>query len=387
MVIFSMTYLKIMEVVRNPVPFIFLIFIPIGLTLLVGLFLDEGLNELEIPIALVDEDRTELSITIAKRMKDQAKIHIHEVSSEQANRMLLRNDVDSVFVIKKGFQEKLLHEQRENTIEIWVTPSSMAVGIVKEVMASEVVRLTSNIKASEQVVKLYKVLDIQTNQLDSLWNEAYLYTDRQWEPEPLMTIQYDKTYVEAFSAETMDVTYSPYLGLWTFFTMLSCFLTSDWIVREKTTLFSRIQSTYKGLISYVMHSSGVFFLFHAIQAILCFSVFVKLNIVQPRLEVVLMMILYVFISIATSVFIASCTKYIGSYYIMSVLFVILLGILGGSFFPVQEFYKSLTGFRIIFPQDVLLNREQTEMKFHVVFSVCVSIFLWTIAVRRLRIKL
>lgn len=385
MVNFGMAKIKIMEILRNPVSLLFIFVLPIGLTLFTGLFFEKGQKELQVPIALVDEDQTEFSKTIIGRMNGQSKIHFHEVTSELAERMLLRNEVDSVFVIKKGFQENLLNENREQTIDVLVTPSSMAVGIVKELMASEVIRLTSNIKASEHVVKLFKVLDIQHDNQETLWDEAYLYTDRQWEPEPLMTVQY-QLLGEEINGKSKELTYSPFLGLWTFFTMLSCFLTSDWIVREKAIVFSRIQSTYLGLIPYVLQISGIFLLFHVLQTIVCYIIFTCLNIIQAGFDDLLMMIVFMFFSSALGVWIASCTKYMGNYYIASFLVVLFLGIAGGSFFPIHEFSNSLIEFPHIFPQDVLLYRENGAMKIQTLFIICVSVFLWVLAVRRLRIK-
>lgn len=379
----SITYFKIREILRHPLSLVLIFFIPLGLTLIVGNLVEKGQKQLEIPIAIIDEDQSDLSRLLVERISGQAKIHLYKVSGEKAERMLLRNEVDSVFVIKKGFQKILLTGEREHSIEVWTSPSSMAEGIVREVIASETARLTSDVKAADWVVKVFKNLDIHIDQ-SKTWNAAYDYTDSQWEPEPLMTIQYDQLYLEESGADGAKMGDSPYLRLWTFFTMLSCFLTSDWIVREKGVLFLRIQSTYNGLVSYLIQNTVALFIFHLFQTLLAFYIFVKANIIQMRHELLLLMIVYLFVCMSFSGWLASFTKQIGSYYIVSFLFVINIGILGGSFFPVQEFSSTLLKLSVFFPQNLLVSSQQ--LKIQIPLFVSSSIVLWMFAIRRSKIK-
>ncbi|MFJ5716244.1 ABC transporter permease [Neobacillus sp. NPDC093127] len=379
----SITYFKIREILRHPLSLVLIFFIPLGLTLIVGHLVEKGQKQLEIPIAIIDKDHSDFSRLLVERISGQDKLHLYKVSGEKASLLLLRNDVDSVFVIKKGFQKRLLNGEREGIIEVWTSPSSMAEGIVREVIASETARLTSDVKAADWVVKVFKNLDIHIDQ-SKTWNAAYGYTDSQWEPEPLMTIQYEQHYVEESVVDKSGLRESPYLRLWTFFTMLGCFLTSDWTVREKGVLFLRIQSTYHGLVSYLIQNTVALFLFHLFQTLLAFYIFVKTNIIQLRPELLLLMAVYLFICMSFSVWSASFTKQIGSYYIVSFLFMLIIGILGGSYFPVQEFSSTLLKLSVFFPQNLLLSSQQ--LKIQIPLFVSGSIVLWMLAIRRLQIK-
>lgn len=336
---------RMKQIVKSPVALLFILIIPIGVTLGFGFLFEKGQSELAIPVALVDEDKGDFSKTITKRMNGQSKIKIIDVSRGNAERLLAKNEVDSVFIIKQGFQDKLLQEKRGNTIDVWVSPSSMAVGIVREVMASEVMRLTSNIKAAERVEKLYNQKGIDTS---SVWAEAYNFTDAQWDPEPLMTIDYK----ERRGKEINDLKFefiNPYIGLWTFFTMLACFLTTDWMIKERNTVFTRIHTTYRGLASYLYLSIGGTFILHVLQALISLFIFYQLDIVAFRISVLLGMILFIFINLGLSVMVASFTKNVNTYYISSFLFVLVVGVLGGSFFPVPEVSE-------VFPQTLVQNQ-------------------------------
>ncbi|WP_240257760.1 ABC transporter permease [Fredinandcohnia quinoae] len=358
------------QFVKNPVSLLFLFIIPIGATIGLGSLFEKGQEELAIPIALVDEDKSDFSKIITKRMSDQSKITITNVSREKAEKLLATNEVDSIFMIKQGFQDNLLQEKREDTIEVWVSPSSMAVGIVREVMASEVIRLTSNIKAAEHVEKLYNQKGIEDS---SIWDEAYAYTDAQWDPEPLMTIDY----IEQRGKDIVDAKseiINPYLGLWTFFTMLACFLAIDWIIKERNTIFARIQTTYQGLSSYLWKSISGYFILHVLQAFMSFIIFIKLDIVENRMSLLVAMILYLFICMSLSVLFASFTRNLNSYYISSFLFVLIVGVLGGSFFPVPELSE-------VFPQSFV---QHTATNMQTILAICVSSGLIVFAIRRVK---
>ena len=69
-------------------------------------------------------------------------------------------------------------------------PNFLATGVVRELVASKITRLTTTIKASNRVVNLMERRFGKLSESNQLWNEAYEYTDKQWEPEPLMTIDY-----------------------------------------------------------------------------------------------------------------------------------------------------------------------------------------------------
>src|SRR5690606_22494403 len=101
------------------------------------------------------------------------------------------------------------------------------------------------------------------------------YTLKQWEPEPLMVIDYRQqngsNRLDEGGSENVFV---PYLGIWGFFTLLLCIITSDWIVKERNLLFERIMTTYKGLRVYLLQTVTMFFLFQCSQTLLSYVVFV-----------------------------------------------------------------------------------------------------------------
>ncbi|MCQ6277093.1 ABC transporter permease [Bacillus sp. V3B] len=373
---------------RMIAPGFFLLFmIPLAASILLGSFLEKQQTEWVIPIGFVDEDQSVFSKKVIEQMKKQEMLVINEVSSEDASTLLERNEVDSVFVIKPRFQEHLLKEEREAMVELWTSPTSVASGIVQEVVASEVTKMTSAIKASNRVMQLY-----ERKQMDGhlIWQEAYDYTLGQWEPEPLMTIHYVQENGSQEVGNDMETEkgalFVPYLGIWSFFTMISCFMMSDWVVKERSVVFSRIMTTYKGLSSYLFQTACAFLLVHSGQALLSFWILSHFGWMERELSLFVGMILFLVFSISLSVWLASFIRHLGSYYVASILVAFILAISGGSFFPITELSPALATLSEWLPQQLLRVMNMSEMWRIGLTMMGGSFLFWKWTVWRLRLR-
>ncbi|MDQ0243742.1 ABC-2 type transport system permease protein [Bacillus fengqiuensis] len=357
---------QLKDILFKPVSLL-LFLLPLVAAALFGIFLEKQQQELVIPIAIVDQDQTPSSKKIVKQMEAQPRIVVHEVLADQANTLLLQNKIDSIFVIKEQFQQRLMDEKREAVIELWTSPSSVASGIVREVMASEVTKMTSAIKAANRVVKIYQYKHKQDEPVRQVWNEAYDYTNNQWKPKPLMTIDYTEGESKESGAhyEEENPAFAPYLGIWSFFIMLSCLVTSDWVVKERSTVFSRMKTTYKGLSTYLLQMGAAYSVFHALQAACSFWVLSSFHFIEKSTLLLMGMILYACFSLAVSMWTASRIRHIGSYYVTGFLMVFIIGICGGSFFSISELSPSFHMLSLWFPQQLLW---QTADSAHAVYS-------------------
>ena len=367
--------------------FLLILLIPLAATILLGSFLEKQQKELVIPVGVVDLDESDFSKEIISGMNKQEMLMIYETSPEEGSELLERNEVDSVFVIKDGFQEQLLKEEREEMIELWVSPNSVLSGVIQEVVASEVTKITSAIKASNKVQQLYKRNQIN-NEFE--WQDAYDYTLKQWEPEPLMTIKYTEGGRHPWGQEVEraegDSIFVPYLGIWSFFTMSSCFIASAWIGKERPILFSRIRTTYKGLNSYLRQTAGAFLLFYSGQAVLSFFIFSQLEWIEKESTLFIGMIAFVIISLSISIWLATFFQQLGAYYIAGLLVAFILTILGGGFFPVSDLSSSLEVLSNWLPYQLLEEKVAGEGWKLTVVTIGSSLLLWGWSVWRLRVR-
>lgn len=360
-------------------PITLLLFVlPIVAAIGVGSLLEKQQKELVVPIAIVDEDQTDFSRNIIKQMEVQQRIVLKETSFDEADILLSRNEVDSIFVFKKGFREQILNDERKETIELWTSPTSIASGIVREVVASEVTKLTSSVKAANRVEKLYQ----QSKGIEAeVWEDAFEYTKEQLDPKPLMTINYVREDGIA-GTQNKDVIFTSYLGVWSFFTMLSCFITSDWVVKERSILFPRMMTTNIGLASYLRQTSGAYILFHVLQAACSLYVLWYFQLMQVPFLLYFGVILFIIFTTAISMWIASRMRHLGSYYVVGSLVAFILAITGGSFFSIGDISPTFEFLSLWLPQRILwvtaypAHTSFSEIGMTIIFSgVCIAL-LW-----------
>lgn len=336
---------------------LFIFLLPTVLTFLFGNLLEQVEEGLAIPIAFVDEDHSQFSKQVIERLNQESRMELYVVTRDRAERLLVKNEVDSVYIIKYRFQENVLKNQLKSVIEVWTNENSIVNGIVQEVVASEVIRLSSNSIAANWVVLNYEQMGLLNKQsADYLWEQAYRYSDSQWEPEPLMTVN-TKT-VHGNGTEThpnaQRISTSPYIGLWSFFTMVFIIFSLDWLVKEKGRILPRIQTTSKGLRFYITKEVAIRSLLFCIQAGITFILFkehLQLELTTINLFQMIYFINFIVLLIA---FFSSLFSNVNTFYLISFLLVLVIGIFGGSFFPVTEWYEGLPlDIRWLFPQTIL----------------------------------
>lgn len=341
---------------------LFVVVLPIAFTFMFGKIFEQGHEDVAIPIALVDEDHTNFSKMVIERIVDEQsqRIDLKVMKRDGAERLLLKNDLDSVFVIKEGFQKKLLNGDEEELIDVWITESSIANGIFQEVLAGEIMRLSSSLMAADWVVQVFQQLKlIDAKNTGLLWDEAYQFTEEQWEPKPLMNvnrIMYEGDRVENRVDKKENSLFSPYIGLWSFFTMISMIGALDWTIREKSIIFPRLKATKRSLAVYVMIRLGATFFLYIIQSLLLFGILTIFIKGEWQLSLMVRMFAFTFETFIFTLFLTTFFSKVNGYYLNSLLIIFLLSLIGGSFFPIKELYSSLF-FDIswIFPQTLLTD--------------------------------
>lgn len=184
-------YLRCKLTARRPVEAVLLL-LALPLTIyLVTILLPTNLGTQGIPVALVDQDHSPYSQLVIERVSQEPLVQAFLISEEEARRLILQGKLESAFIFKEGFMEKLEQGERQQIIEIVHAPSSLSIALIRELVGSEVIRLASNAQAANFVQKEYVERKIiSTAESASLWQEAWEHTDGYWEPEPLMSIKY-----------------------------------------------------------------------------------------------------------------------------------------------------------------------------------------------------
>ena len=332
--------------------YLFFFLFPLAGALSLGSLLEEKEKELAIPVAVVDEDGSDYARTIIDGLKKQERLRVLELSFGEAERQLARNELDTVFVIKERFQERLLAGEREYLVELKTSSVSMASGIVKEVFASEAAKLTSAIHAANRVEGLYGEKGMEEPEI---WEESYQYTLSQWDPEPLMTVAYETANPGASGQIKTEKAQQPqrYLGLWTFLVLLLSFVTSEWIVREKGHLFSRMKTTAAGLGGYIRQTAAAHFLFYTAQALIASAVMHSLGLIRLTVPLFLALIGFILFSLCISLGIGSMSKNSGVYYAGGLFVSFIVVLAGEGLFPLSDLSGDFASLSAWFPQKLI----------------------------------
>jgi len=186
-----------------------------------------------IPVAAVDEDSSEYSSLVIKRLLEKEGISLYEAGREDALAMLDKSKVEHVFIIKEGFERSITEGENEELIELVSSPSSYSAGFVKEVIAGEVLRLLIANMAANTVVEHYKELGADFE--DNLRDEAIQYAESLWDPEPLLTVDYKELksgVISSVSRASLPASSATSAGLLVAFVMLYMLFGSGWMVEE-----------------------------------------------------------------------------------------------------------------------------------------------------------
>ncbi|MDD2375411.1 MAG: hypothetical protein PHQ55_02620 [Eubacteriales bacterium] len=147
-----LTKLKMIDLLNRPVMLLMLLVLPILLGSIAGAANMRNVGK-DIFLSVVDLDQTRSSAGVIADL--QAKgWHIYPENYDAAQRRLLRNEVDGVLMIDKGFEEDLDDFDKSN-LRYTEAEGSMVTTMVREVIVASVLPLFSQESMLRQLEELY----------------------------------------------------------------------------------------------------------------------------------------------------------------------------------------------------------------------------------------
>jgi ABC-2 type transport system permease protein len=347
------TFYKLKMMLGDRLFFIMMIVIPLFITIATGYALRyEKLNT--IPIAFVDEDKSEYSSVLLERMSQKDGLKVEMTGRETAVSMLEGSKVEQVFIIKKGFEEKIKNEENKELIDVVNSPSSYSADFTSEVAAGEVMRLIAGNMAVDWVTKQYKKLDKPVN--GNFEKDIEKYYQSLWQPEPLMTIDYKEFQGNTLTdveRTVMPAATASSTGIITAFIMFYILFSSGWLVEERTNgTLKRLTAGPNAL--YLSYAGSVLALFISgtIQ-ILVFSLTDKLVFdvdLFPGGLSYIVFLAYLLSVISISLFLSSVLKTQAQLQAGAPVLALLTGFAGGCFWNFVEMPERIRQLSMITPQ-------------------------------------
>lgn len=134
------------------------LFLPLMMTYLIAVLVNETSDDFRIPVAMVvEDDDGEITSNIMERLTESEYMDLsvyYEDESSAVMHSLEQYNYDSVFIIPEDFEESIEEGNRRNIVEAYYTDRSLFYEPTKEVIASIIQEKLGEDYAVEQVFRL-----------------------------------------------------------------------------------------------------------------------------------------------------------------------------------------------------------------------------------------
>lgn len=166
---------------RRPFLFLLLVWLPLVVFLALYPFLKSSVDDVAIPVALVDEDKSQWSEIVQQRVAQDNRVRIINMGHDNAKVAVQKGEVEAAFVLKNGFMEAIRSGNISDSVQWFRTEQSELDVFVKEQIGAEMMRLALNAKAANS---------LQNWGADVDWEGAFQHADEYWQPKPLFQMEY-----------------------------------------------------------------------------------------------------------------------------------------------------------------------------------------------------
>ncbi|ATP40089.1 hypothetical protein CSE16_08515 [Solibacillus sp. R5-41] len=301
---------------------------PLVLTIVLVQWMTDVIEDGQIPIAIVDEDNSELSKAFIQELQLIDPLNIQVMSKQKALYALEKNQMDSVFIVKRNFEKQLRNNKRNYLIDAYSTNRSYFYFAVKENISSLAQRKATQAKAAHEVKNL---LNKYNSDIHWSFDEIVVEGQQREERYELLTVNFS-FYNKSSTPTEKDVLLTPW-GIWAFFTLISTFYLLDWIIKESNhPVVVRWLQTKISYITFFFSTLGVYFLIMLGMDFLTYQLLETQFVWSEFLAIVVFRLSCV----ALALFVAVHMKNTLGYYFITPILTLLLAFLGGAFIPIES---------------------------------------------------
>ncbi|WP_066295624.1 ABC transporter permease [Bacillus sp. FJAT-29937] len=149
MKIWAICQFELKRTFKKPSAYLLMFAMPLLFTFLFG-SLFGGSSDQTIHIGIVDKDQTELSTGLITQLKSSELVTFHDVEAAEAKNLLVQQEIQGVFTIKKGLATQLFQQEKPE-ITFQHLPSSTTAPVVKQIMNGAVRTMGMQVSAAKTV--------------------------------------------------------------------------------------------------------------------------------------------------------------------------------------------------------------------------------------------
>ncbi|WP_042476281.1 ABC transporter permease [Bacillus ndiopicus] len=320
-------YLRILQLKYEWKSTVLWLLFPFIATVVIYQSLLSFVDDSKIPIGVVLEDDSSYALEVMERLEQVEYLDVRPMKKSEALRLLEQHELDSVFVIRRKYEENI-KLGRKKIVEAYASNRSYAYEAVREIVSSVVMEQALRSKTVHDIEQL-----LQDYGSKALFDEQAIETkvqERQLEAD-LIQIPFS-----FFEMEHESMEKQPFISawvIWASFTVLSTFFLFDWLVKDRQA-FARLRWSLS-IISYKYYALWLF----AIYFVLFFVIdLLALMLFAYELSIWTIAMLCLFrLTLNAYVFIvASLSKNTLTYYILSILFTLLFALTSGGIVPIRD---------------------------------------------------
>ncbi|MDR7073403.1 ABC transporter permease [Fictibacillus barbaricus] len=229
--VWTIAFTRIKLLLQSPWSWLGLV-IPVLLLGFLDLSVEKTAQNSKIPVVIVDEDVSDYSKLVLDRVRKNPAISVKTVSRSEAKNQIKTQEASIGFLIPEGFMKHIQENEENELVTMWLSTGSISHGLVREIFASEVKRLSANSYGASTVIKTYGKSENAAEQ-KTVWKEAWEYSDHQWKPEPLMTINYKVGATKEKAQPVQERNLSIYVPGMLLLLMLFSFLWNSWPIKDR----------------------------------------------------------------------------------------------------------------------------------------------------------
>lgn len=323
--------------------------LPIVMTVLLMKSVGVWQEEMTVPIALVVEEQTELVQQLVADIERVDLLHIYYLELDDALHKLEQHELDSVFVIREGYEDNILAGRRNQLIEAYSSNRSYAYQTVVETITSFAQQDAARSKAAFVVKQLFKDANMEDQ-----WDYAEIVDSGRERQQNEALLKSTFSYFDK-NSETAEQSLSivSVWGVWSFFSMMTVFFLFDWVVKEnRPAMRSRWQFT---TLSFGQYAMGTFLLYTLLLvAIDLLAAGIFLNLFDEKTAIVSLVTFRLTINLLAFL-VASVFKQLFMYYVSGVAIALLLAVVGGAIVPLEGLTQKWPWLESVSPVHALLD--------------------------------
>lgn len=208
---------------------LFWLLFPIFSTMIIITVANKIQEDTKVPVGIVLEEETPATLELYESMKTVPLMRVYKLSETEAIDQLNKHQLDSVFVIQKGYERKIRKGSRNRLVAGYQSDLSLAYLPVQEIILSYVQEDAGRSKAAHVVNKLN---DQYAGDQQWTWDHVIEKSKQIQVEQQLLhtTFSFSDT---AIKDQDNSFTLLKPWAIWSLSTLLSTFLLFDWLIKER----------------------------------------------------------------------------------------------------------------------------------------------------------